>query len=145
MISNVFFFTKTVQSKTKFNNPRKFTPTVFRTFARILVMAPHAKLFLRYVMGYNSSFYKEAVLCIFTKLDVAREQIEIHSHQIRDTVKDRQEYLNAYNDIDVALDPFPYNVGITSHEALYMNTPLICMEGQNYRSRIGVSLLTEYG
>jgi len=124
-----------------FNNPRKFTPTVFRTFARILVMAPHAKLFLRYVMWYNSSFYKEAVRCIFTKLGVAREQIEIHSHQIRE-VQFRQEYLNAYNDIDVALDPFPYNGGITSHEALYMNTPLICMEGQDYRSRIGVSLLS---
>lgn len=51
-------------------------------------------------------------------------------------------YLDTYNDMDVALDPFPYNGGITSHEALFMNTPLICMEGQDYRSRIGVSLLS---
>lgn len=128
-----------------FNNPRKFTPTVFRTFARILVMAPHAKLFLRYVMWYNCSFYKEAIRCVFIKLGVAREQIEINAHQIRNVATDRQEYLDAYNDIDVALDPFPYNGGITSHEALFMNTPLICIEGQDYRSRIGVSLLSNLG
>jgi predicted O-linked N-acetylglucosamine transferase (SPINDLY family) len=122
-----------------FNNPRKFTPTVFRAFARILIMAPYAKLFLRYVTWYNCSFYTEAIYCIFMRMGVAREQIDISINM------DRFKYFDGYNDMDLALDPFPYNGGITSHEALYMNTPLICMEGQDYRSRIGVSLLSQLG
>ena len=44
--------------------------------------------------------------------------------------------------MDIVLDPFPYNGGTISSEALYMNTPIITLAGTNYVSRIGVSLLS---
>jgi predicted O-linked N-acetylglucosamine transferase (SPINDLY family) len=53
--------------------------------------------------------------------------------------------LNFYNKMDIVLDPFPYNGGTISSEAIYMNTPLITLAGSNYVSRVGVSLLSNLG
>ena len=47
--------------------------------------------------------------------------------------------------MDIVLDPFPYNGGTISSEALYMNTPIITLAGSTYVSRVGVSLLSNLG
>ena len=47
--------------------------------------------------------------------------------------------------MDIVLDPFPYNVGTISSEAIYMNTPLITLAGKTYISRVGLSLLSNLG
>jgi protein O-GlcNAc transferase len=49
-----------------------------------------------------------------------------------------QEYL----EVDIALDPFPYNGGTTSLQALWMGCPLVAMQGKNFVSRMGESFLT---
>jgi predicted O-linked N-acetylglucosamine transferase (SPINDLY family) len=118
-----------------FNNPKKLTNSVIRVFARILKELPNAKLFLKYGRLYNSSFYRQVLIPKFLDNGATKEQIDIQCNPSRDA------YLDYYNDIDIALDPWPYSGGITSHEALYMNTPLISLEGYDYRTRIGTSLL----
>ena len=47
--------------------------------------------------------------------------------------------------MDIVLDPFPYNGGTISSEAIYMNTPIITLAGSSYVSRVGVSLLSNLG
>ncbi len=55
------------------------------------------------------------------------------------------DYLEQYADIDVALDPAPYNGGLTTCEALYMGVPVICMRGRSHGARFGASLLRNAG
>ena len=55
------------------------------------------------------------------------------------------EALKLYNKMDIVLDPFPYNGGTISSEAIYMNTPLITLAGKTYISRVGLSLLSNLG
>jgi hypothetical protein len=57
----------------------------------------------------------------------------------------RAKYLDLYNRIDIALDPFPYNGGVTSCDDLYMGVPLVALEGDTYHSRQGLMLLTNLG
>ncbi len=47
--------------------------------------------------------------------------------------------------MDIALDPFPYNGGTISAEALWMGVPLLTMGGDRYVSRMGVSMLQNLG
>ena len=48
--------------------------------------------------------------------------------------------MNVYEEIDIALDTFPYTGVTTSFEAIWMNVPVITMKGNNLISRCGESI-----
>ncbi|WP_187276087.1 tetratricopeptide repeat protein [Methylobacterium sp. WL116] len=50
-----------------------------------------------------------------------------------------------YNQIDIALDPFPYNGGTSSLDTLWMGVPFIALEGSHFVARMGHSILTNAG
>lgn len=120
-----------------FNNPIKLSIPTIETFSKILKLLPEAKLFLRYTY-YKSSFYKESIMRLFMNYGIDRDQLDIGFDNLLDS-------LLQYNKMDIVLDPFPYNGGTISSEALYMNTPIITLAGTNYVSRVGVSLLSTLG
>lgn len=53
--------------------------------------------------------------------------------------------MQEYGDIDIALDPTPYNGGTTTLQALEMGLPVVSMTGSNLVSRMGASFLTALG
>lgn len=57
----------------------------------------------------------------------------------------RDQYLDAYNRIDVALDPFPYCGGTTSLDAVWMGVPVVTLAGSTPVARAGVTILTQLG
>jgi predicted O-linked N-acetylglucosamine transferase (SPINDLY family) len=56
-----------------------------------------------------------------------------------------RRHLAAYDRVDIALDPFPYNGTTTTCEALWMGVPVVALAGDAHMSRVGVSLLTRVG
>ena len=45
--------------------------------------------------------------------------------------RQRNEYLDCYNKIDIALDPFPWSGGISTFEAIWMGVPVLTKKGDN--------------
>ena len=50
-----------------------------------------------------------------------------------------------YADVDIALDPVPYNGGTTSLQAMWMGVPVLCKRGGHFVSRMGASFMTAAG
>ena len=56
------------------------------------------------------------------------------------------EHLKIYEQVDIALDTYPYNGCITTLEALWMGVPTVSLIGRdNYVSREGLSILSRVG
>lgn len=57
----------------------------------------------------------------------------------------RSAYFQTYEQIDIALDPFPYGGGTTTLDALWAGVPVVTLAGQTAVGRGGVSILTNLG
>ncbi len=57
----------------------------------------------------------------------------------------RSEYLQAYADVDLLLDTFPFPGGTTTCEALWMGVPTLTLAGDTLLARQGASLLMAAG
>ena len=68
--------------------------------------------------------------------------IDVERVEMRGYSKD---HLRDYNDVDIALDTFPYTGGITTCEALYMGVPVVSLYGNIHGTRISYSILKNVG
>ena len=84
---------------------------------------------------HENQFIKNNILEEFKKHGVNYNKI------VFEGLSPRSEYFDAYNAVDIALDTFPCNGGITSFESAFMGVPVLTMENNNsYYLRIGESI-----
>ncbi len=55
------------------------------------------------------------------------------------------QHLQAYEEIDIALDAFPWNGHTTACEALWMGVPVVALRGRRHSARMTASVLTAVG
>ena len=118
------------------NNPAKISEECVNTWANLLHNAPGSRIVL--LAGQSQSGAKR-LFDRFTRAGILRDRIEIVSRMAK------KDYFETYQLFDMALDPFPYNGGVTSCDALWMGVPFLAMAGSSYVSRQGVMLLQALG
>ena len=119
------------------NNPCKGTPEVIAAWASILRGIPDAKLML---LVNGEAREKAATLHRF-----AAAGIEAKRLILLPPTKSRLEYLEWYRQIDLGLDPFPFNGCTTTCDSLWMGAPVVTLAGRTSVSRLGAMLLGNVG
>jgi protein O-GlcNAc transferase len=121
-----------------FNNLTKINDQVVALWARILVAIPNSRLFLK-SRPLGEASVQQQVRSRFAEHGIDPQRL------ILEPYVPRGNYLAAYNQVDIALDPFPFPGGTTTVEALWMGVPVLTLAGKHFLARQGVGLLMNAG
>lgn len=122
-----------------FNNLSKVTDAAIAVWCDILRRAPDARLLLKSRQLADRGV-RDRILGVFARHGVAADRLLLKAR-----LPDRRDHLTLYNEVDVALDTFPYNGTTTTAEALWMGVPVVVLAGALHAGRVGVSLLHRTG
>jgi predicted O-linked N-acetylglucosamine transferase (SPINDLY family) len=121
-----------------FNILAKTTPEIVAIWARILQRVPSARMLLMN-RGLDDPPTAARYRQMFAAQGIAPERLELHGWC------PQGEVLARYHRVDLALDTFPYNGGLTTCEALWMGVPVVTCPGETFASRHGLTHLTAAG
>jgi predicted O-linked N-acetylglucosamine transferase (SPINDLY family) len=117
------------------NNFCKLNEVLLSIWAQLLRAVPGSRLLLLAPEGSARKHRLE----LFKREAVDSGRIEFASSC------PRNEYLRLYDQIDIALDPLPYNGITTTLDALWMGVPVVSVIGKTASGRVGLSLLSTIG
>ena len=121
-----------------FNNLSKINEAVVALWARVLEAVPHSRLLLKSPQLQEASV-RDRMLASFAAHGIGVERLSMEG------LSPRFEYLSAYHQVDIALDPFPFTGGTTTMESLWMGVPVLTLAGESFLSRQGVGLMANAG
>jgi len=116
-----------------FNNFSKLSDETIKVWSKILNNS-NSRLVLK-SGSLTSDSTIENIRNKFFKFILEKNKILILNKDIN-----RKDHIEQYNQIDVALDPFPYPGVTTSFESVMMGVPVLTMRGFNFNSRCGESI-----
>ena len=114
-----------------FNNFLKINDEVIEVWASILKKVENSRLFLKTSAPISQGNVKRQ----FEKFGV------LNSVAFLNYNKNFNDHLEKYKLIDITLDTFPWNGVTTTFESIWMNVPVIVMDGNNFSSRCGSSII----
>lgn len=120
-----------------FQDMPKISDDVLATWGEILGRVPGSRLRLQ-----NRWLREQDLHPVITRLNnlgIDSQRVTLHG------LVPRNEYLQAYSQVDLLLDTFPYPGGTTTCEALWMGVPTVTLGGASLLARQGGSMMTVAG
>ncbi|NAO98476.1 FkbM family methyltransferase [Halomonas sp. MG34] len=121
-----------------FNNGKKINDVVISRWAEILHRVPRSKLYLKSIQ-YESKEMKDHIELKIKDLGISADRLIIEGPSRH------RELLASYENVDIALDPWPYSGGLTTCEALLMGVPVITLPGPTFAGRHSATHLANAG
>ena len=122
-----------------FNNLAKVNQETINHWAVILKQIPNSRLLLK-SKSLQDSGACDRIYKLFADKGINCQRLVLKAWE-----KGINNHLAIYNQVDIALDTYPYHGTTTTCEAMWMGVPVITLAGEAYVSRVGVSLLSAVG
>ena len=122
-----------------FNNPSKLSPVTLQLWARVLETVPGSHLLLK-GQGLEGTVARNVI-----EAKLRRAGIDLARVRMLGRTNVLASHLELYNEVDIALDAFPYHGTTTTCEALWMGVPVVSLLGDRHASRVGASVLAAVG
>lgn len=120
------------------NARTKLNEAVLGLWARLLMEIPDSRLIMVVDYGGHDAVAK-SLRDGFARAGVDPQRIDVRGRQ------PLAAFFSIFHEIDVALDPFPYNGGTTTFHSLWMGVPVITLAGQWALARCGLMILENAG
>ncbi len=120
------------------NRLAKVSSDVLALWAELLKAVPGARLLLKDT-DLDDPREQQRILSTLARYGIGAERVVLlggSSHY---------DHLATYGQVDIALDPFPQNGGISTAEALWMGVPVLALRGNSLPGRVSASLLEAAG
>ena len=121
-----------------FGRLARVTDEVLRVWARILAQVPDARLALN-TLTLQESGMRARTAERFASVGGDAARLDLWATRPQPATWD------AYGRIDIALDPFPFNAGATTFEALWLGVPVVTLRAAPPLGRMGESILAAAG
>jgi predicted O-linked N-acetylglucosamine transferase (SPINDLY family) len=121
-----------------FNRIGKISDEAVAAWAKILQAVSQSKLLIKDGQLDDLSL-RAAFTEKFTQHDIAADRIGFMGST------SREAHLGALDQVDICLDPFPQNGGISTWEALHMGVPVVAKLGHSLPSRLSGAILSSVG
>jgi protein O-GlcNAc transferase len=115
-----------------FNNFCKVSAPAWSAWRRLLTAVPNSHLRIHARPGVHRS----KSMKFLADAGIAENRIHFLDMLPPD------QYLQQYQQTDIALDPFPFNGGTTSCDAIWMGVPVVTLRGKTAVGRAGASILS---
>lgn len=118
------------------NSVNKLSLSTLELWSALLKAVPRSRLFLK-TPSLDDPQLKQDLQQFFFRQGLGSDRIRLEGAE-----EDHPHLPYFYGQVDIALDPFPYNGGLTTFESLWMGVPVISLAGER---RVGESVLTALG
>jgi protein O-GlcNAc transferase len=117
------------------NNLRKVSRPCMDLWMQILAASPRSRMLM---LSYEGS-HLDDIRQRFARAGIDPARLDFVGYQ------SRTAYLQTFARIDIALDSFPYNGGVTTCNSLWMGVPVVTLSGRTSLGRAGSSILNNVG
>jgi predicted O-linked N-acetylglucosamine transferase (SPINDLY family) len=121
-----------------FNRLPKLFPETLAAWARILTALPTSRLVVK-TLGADVSPGRDWLLGQLAMHGVQPERVTLLGITLR------PDHLAAHGEVDLMLDAFPQNGGVTTLDALLMGVPVVTLMGEQIQERSSGSVLSAVG
>jgi len=122
-----------------FNNLSKLTDASLALFREVLAACPGARLVIK-AMALSDEEPRARFERRLAQAGLARHRVDLVGRIPGDAAN-----LAALAEVDIALDPTPFNGGMSTVDTLWMGVPVVSLAGSSLVGRVGASLLCRAG
>ncbi len=121
-----------------FNRVTKISDEATALWSRILHEVPSARLLLKH-LAFDEASVRRRIADRFAEHGIAADRMTFMGGT------SRADHLAAFKDVDISLDPFPQNGGISTWESLQVGVPVIAKLGNTVASRASGAIACAIG
>lgn len=121
-----------------FNNPTKINDVILGHWAGLLHAVPGSRLYLK-GGPFGTNDLRQRTLDALANHGITADRVLLEGQS------QHFDLLDSYNNVDIALDPWPYSGGLTTCEAMLMGVPVITLPGPTFAGRHSATHLVNAG
>jgi predicted O-linked N-acetylglucosamine transferase (SPINDLY family) len=121
-----------------FNRATKISADAASLWAQILHAVPGSRILLKNA-AFDAASVRAGVLERFATHGVEAGRVAFLG------TTSRPNHLATFNEVDISLDPFPQNGGVSTWESLQMGVPVVAKLGNSIASRVAAAILSAVG